>query len=205
MKNKFCLLSVLFLLILCLLLSFTACSSGNVTLDPDADNDDLIYNDVRYMKTEWDFYTWMPDDEQVELGRHFNLPFSMYLVYYSYTAEDPLYIVSGNLPYIYLREGFVVEDQVFKVEGTDRTIKLSEAFLPADPSITSDDLDTHTSKGIDLRMVDCPTLRIYNSVILLDGNWYMEKDPFGETVLRLSDEMVSILIEAGMLTEQPVE
>ena len=112
MKNKFCLLSVLFLLILCLLLSFTACSSGNVTLDPDADNDDLIYNDVRYMKTEWDFYTWMPDDEQVELGRHFNLPFSMYLVYYSYTAEDPLYIVSGNMPYIHLREGFVVEDQV---------------------------------------------------------------------------------------------
>ncbi len=205
MKNKFCLLSVFFLLILCLLLSFTACSSGDVTLAPDADNDDLIYNDVRYIESDWAFYTWMPDEDKVELGRHFNLPFSMYLVYHSYTAENPIYIVSGNQPYIHLREGFAIEDQVFAVEGSDRTIKLCEAFLPADPSITSEDLDIHTSKRIDLHMVDCPTLRIYNSVNLIEGNWYMEKDPFGKTVLRLSDEMVSILIEAGMLTDQTAE
>ena len=201
-KSTFRLSSVL-LMILSMLLFFTACSSGNVTLD--ADNDDLFYHDTRYIESDWDFYTWMPDDEQVELGRHFNLPFSMYLVYYSYTAEDPIYIVSGNLPYIYLREDFVVEDQNFKVEGTDHTIKLSEAFLPTDSSITSEDLDIQTAIGIRLHMVDCPTLRIHMSINLIDGNWYTEKDPFGKTVLRLSDELVSILTEAGLLTDQTDE
>lgn len=190
----------LLFLTLCLLLSLTACSSGNVTLDLDSDNNDLLYNNVRYIKSDWYFYTWMPDDEQVELGRHFNLPFSMYLVYHSYTAENPIYIVSGNLPYIYLREDFVVEDQVFQVEGSDRTIKLGEAFLPADPSITSESLHGDNPRGrIDFRMVDCPTLRVYGDVFYIDGSWYIEKDSFGETVLLLSNEMVSILIEAGML------
>ena len=199
MKNKFCILSAIYILSFCLLLSLSACASGNVT-EVD-DSDDLIYNGVRYVKSDWDFYTWMPDDEQVELGRHFNLPFSMYLVYYSYTAEDPLYIV-GNMPYIHLREGFVVEDQVFKVEGTDRTIKLSEAFLPADPSITSENLDYSHSTRIDLRMKDCRELRLYSTVFFVDGNWYMEKDPFGETILILSDDMVSMLTEAGLLPDQ---
>ena len=63
---------------------------------------------------------------RIVVGWHYNLPFSAVRIYYSYTSDNPDYIIGYNE--VYMKDGYDYKSDIFVIEDTDIGIVFSDAF-----------------------------------------------------------------------------
>ena len=92
----------------------------------------IVYNDINYYNIERNIfktsnYVYPSDDEsRIVVGWHYNLPFSAVRIYYSYTSDNPDYIIGYNE--VYMKDGYDYKSDIFVIEDTDIGIVFSDAF-----------------------------------------------------------------------------
>ena len=120
--------------------------------------------------------------------------------FYSYTADDPIYIYSISKGLIvYLREDYDYRSDHFIIEGTDSSFLFSEA-IANQPSVQYDGFKTYPIKtSVYIHSETYPKIRAHILVFLEDGKWYALFEGFDAYLL--SDEFVDMLIENEIISE----
>lgn len=162
----------------------------------------VIYKGQKYISTNSIFNIELETDD-VKLGWVYNFPFNGTARYYSYTAENPLYIfccTTGDYASkVYLREDFDYEKESFVLEGTETEIKLAEAFVKSEHELEANLLD---KCQISLYLKDEPRLKADIYCHWSEGKWFFRSG--GECYV-LSDELAEILADEGFVKPNVAE
>lgn len=157
----------------------------------------LVYNGVNYYKFEKHIFgAYSQEDEELRykdyilISWEYNFPFTKQIGYYSYTIDNPDFIVEPNvLNNVYFREDYDVTAETFVVEETDIEIVFSNAFI--EDNII--DLGNKHYDKIDLYWHSKThyALRTNIEIVQVDNVYYINI-PNGDTY-QISDEFLLLL------------
>ena len=165
--------------------------------DEEHDTYYLQYQSERYLFDNTnDMFTIMHDPNVcISLGWYYNLPFTLYKEYYSYTTESPDYIYNiGPNGSVFFRESFDYTKEIFVVE--DIEIEFSKAF-------TNDTIDIQNAKNKDIEKQSFRwhskkhnALCIDVDIYFYENNGYifiynMDRD----NIYQISDDFLKLLIK----------
>ena len=208
------------LLLLTISISLSSCSRKTLIehgIDPDLHNAVPHYHDEErdefYLEYQgekyfvnrvlWEIFSVSGSDlhNMIQLGWNYNFPFSVTVVYWSYTNEKPDFIItSSTAGSIYTKESFDIGKTVLEIEGTEIEIEFSEMIAPGEegfyaPAYSSSyipdfELVLHSNKyGI----------KTYANIAYVDCVYYMA---FGNSITyRMSDTFRDLLIENQLIPD----
>ena len=159
----------------------------------------LIYQNERYYSNEnYNMFDIDYSEENfVDLGWHFNLPFTVYAQYFSYSDESPDYIFPMRRDLVYFKEGVDYTNEVLVVDGTEIEFKYSEIWT----SKTTQNVGGHnTSDSIILRFKNYPAISFKAKLVDSYGVWYIYIFNMDfNFAYRVSDDFHDALIENGIV------
>ncbi len=136
-------------------------------------------------------------DDFINLGWHYNFPFTTYKEYYSYTAENPDYIfTTGPDRSIYFKEYFDYTKECFVVENIE--IEFSEAFTGETINVENKHIKSQSFRWYSKKYSGLYTVA---NVFFLENKAYlliygMDDD----NAFQLSDDFLELLIDNGIIS-----
>ena len=177
---------------------------GNVNIEKISEGV-IVYNDINYYNIERNIfktsnYVYPSDDEsRIVVGWHYNLPFSAVRIYYSYTSDNPDYIIGYNE--VYMKEGYDYKSDIFVIENTDIGIVFSDAFNGKKEKI--DKFNKYIKVSFNWHSQRHTELMTKLDIILFDDVYYVniQNDNFENLVYEISDEFFDLLVENGFISD----
>lgn len=203
------------LLLLAISISLSSCSRKALIeagVDPDLQNAVPYYHDEErdeyYLEYQGGKYFFNKElsrmlsggfdfDNMIQLGWHYNFPFTALMAFWSYTNENPDFIIASDGSF-YTKESFDIGKTVLEIEGTEIEIEFSEMIAPGEegfyaPAYSSSyipdfELVLHSNKyGI----------KTYANIAYVDCVYYMA---FGNSITyQMSDTFRDLLIENNII------
>ena len=206
--------TVLFLVILILMLSLSACTREDVDvfldeitlgvwsrilLDEELHNivkyneDDTIeYQGNTYYRAPMMFINVNSYTVEEEMGYEYigwNGPRFFYIdVYYGDTKDAPNILYSTTRCHTYFREDYNYKTDIFKIEGTEDVICFGEDLMETSRK-------PEKKWGEEIRLVSSahPSLDIYLDIIIENGIWYAQSSDL--VYFEVSENFVEILVK----------
>ena len=118
-------------------------------------------------------------------------------LFYADTEENPLFIYERRLDWLFFREGYDYETDLYCVEGTEDFISYSEALTVTNRSFQRD-RDYYTYTVVKLVCKSHTRMELELDVINASGVWYgVHKAP--NMVFELSDELMEVLFNNNII------
>lgn len=170
----------------------------------DADATSLIYQDTGYYfvgstnffsvmtyETEDGYYLTFEDDTLLSWN---GSRYIWYIdEYYSYTDDNPLFIYNSRLNWVYFREDYDYESDIFIIEGTNSEIVWSDIFDSAEK-----DVDFTPQNNVSICSKQCPRIKTSLELSFVDGQWFMRCSDSREIWIP-SNEFLKILSDNGII------
>ena len=127
-----------------------------------------------------------------------SLPFGLWYIdtYYSYTADNPVFIYMPRLHELYLREDYRYETDTFIIEGTDARFVFSDMFSLSDTFSYQSTSHYTGERDIVLYSEQYPRLRMPLRLFRMNGVWYAGGDR-DNAIFEVSDDLLDMLINSG--------
>ena len=202
--------SILLIWILSLLFTLSSCGldyrhsldenkhNKIVVIMEDEDTTSLIYQDNEYdfvgttnlfhvmtYKAEDGYYLTYKDD--VLLSWNGNRYIWYIDEFYSYAADEPLFIYNSRLEWVYFRKDYDYTLDTFVSDGTNLEIIWSDIFYSPETNI-----DFTPQTNVSIYSQQCPRIRTSLELAFVDGQWYVRRADSQEIWI-LSDEFLKIL------------
>ncbi len=114
-------------------------------------------------------------------------------VYYSYTTDNPMYIISSSKgDFVYLRSDYVLIEDTFTISNTDISFVLSEV-IKENHTIEYDRTINH--KYVSLEPHSLPYLSIGAYIFQNKGKFYISINGWNNVVCEITDEFSQLLID----------
>ena len=192
-----------------LLLSLTSCVivdrfKGDMSKLSYDDNDNLLYGDSSYYRTD-DYFRvrTTSDDRVVDLGWYSQFPFFPDMHFYTFAEENPIFIFCDNNESslynkgLYVRSDYDIQSKLFTIKNTDIESPLSSVMVKSDVAVSSINHEEYAYFQMCLK--DDPRIQIdIRGPYKFNDNWYFIYN--GETYV-LSDEFVRILKDHSVIVE----
>ena len=113
--------------------------------------------------------------------------------YYSYTADNPVYIYNERLGYLYFREDYDYKKDTFVVDGTNAKIVFENTF---EIEVNRDSFFSPIRCSIASEKY--PEIKVYVELAYIDDQWYVQ---FGSSrPCKASDEFIELLSDNGIIS-----
>ena len=216
MNNKhFVKITSLLLLIVTVLLSFTACYWGEADLIDEESKSMLIYHGNTYVwETEYHLESLVYKGfSEKDVGIESHIIIAGGRVFSTLYVEKPLFIECSNWSMMYFLEDFDYKAQTYVISGTDIEFKLEDFFefpydsIPEDfPSIFYD----RYYERIQFRMKGAEYIGKNLELIYYNGRWCGNLYRYGaygaeNKIFAINEEIATLLEERGVLSsEKPI-
>ena len=189
---------VLIILIGSLLFCVSSCNNDKKNIISYCENNAIQYEGVKFYQLEDNIFgAYSADDKEnrysnlILLSWNYNFPFTGIIEYYSYTTENPNFIIE---PYVmntvWFKESFDYKKEIFVVENTKIEIIFSSAFK--NNKINTDGLK-YDVQSFCWYAKSYPSLRTQVNIFNIDGIYYMEI-PNMDGTYQISDNFLNLLI-----------
>ena len=132
----------------------------------------------------------------VLLSWSYNFPFTGIIEYYSYSFENPNFIVEPNVENtVWFKSSFNYQTEIFVVENTEIEVIFSSAFENDKTNIGSSKYDVQSFYWY---AKSYPSLRTKVNIFSIDGIYYIEI-PNMDEVYQISDNFLTLLINAEVI------
>lgn len=116
--------------------------------------------------------------------------------YYSYTADDPVFIYMSEYDELYLRENYRYETDTFIIEGTNDRFVFSDMFTVSETFSYNFTKYYSGERDIVLYSEQYPRLRMPLRLFRMNGVWYAGGDR-DTAIFEVSDDLLDMLINSG--------
>ena len=114
-------------------------------------------------------------------------------LYYSYTADDPIFIYMSRINKVYLREDYDYLTDTFSIEGTDHQFVFSDMLTPSSAFSYSVANSYPYEIYITLYSATCPRLQVSMRIFCLSGTWFAGGVQSNKALFEVSDEFLELL------------
>lgn len=165
----------------------------------------IEYEDVRYNVDRMQLFTVREDGNTVPendlLVGWAGLPYGLSYLdkYYSYTADNPVFIYISRFNELYLRNDYAFETDTFILEGNENGIVFSDMLTASQNFAYEPVFTNYEGSDIVLYSQQCPRLRVLLRVFYKDGVWYAGGKS-SDTLFTVSDEFLTLLTEVGIVS-----
>lgn len=164
----------------------------------------IVYQDNNYVlvgssnlfsvstyKTEDGYYLTYDDD--ILLSWNGNRYIWYIDEYYSYTADEPLFIYNSRLGWIYFREDYDYTSDTFVIDGSESEIIWNNIFIS-----NQTDVDFIPQCKVSIYSKQCPRIKTSLEMAFVGDQWYI-RFPDSQKVWIPSDEFITILSNSGII------
>lgn len=164
-------------------------------------SDSIIYQDAIYHKEKMFFlnvsnWEYEPLDGDINISWNGSRHFFYISMFYSYSADSPLYIYQPQFQYLYLKEDYDYLSDTFVIENSGIEVVFSDMFYDISEYSRYD--TTSQAPKIILYSKNHPRIKICFQMVCVDGNWYMHPEKSFE-IWKASDSFIKLLEENGLI------
>ena len=113
--------------------------------------------------------------------------------YYSYSSDKPLFIYNSRLKFVYFREDYDYNSDIFVIEGTNSEIIWKDIF-----EFTEANVDFTTQTNVCIYSKQCPRIKTSLELAFVGEQGFV-RFPDSQEIWILSDEFLKILSDNGII------